>query len=48
MGSKMMKFHNKRVWERWVMVPLVCVAWFALYRVKYVIRLELVEGKIRK
>ena len=48
MGSKMMKFQNKRVREGWIVVCVICITWSSLYSAKYVTRLKLVEGKIRK
>ena len=47
MGSKKMKFQNKRVRERWIVVCQY-VAWSSSYRAKYITRLELVEGKFSK
>ena len=48
MGSKMMKFQNKRVRGRGQWCVFLCVTWSSLYRAKYVTRLKLVEGKFGK
>ena len=43
--NEVSEYGGERGMDRWINQ---CVAWPSLYRVKYVTRLELVEGKFSK